>query len=78
MDQENISDKNGPKAIKEMLTATFKIKDVGKLKHFLGIDFDQGNGYVKNVSEKKCREHTCMVWHDCKPSTSPTLLVMQK
>lgn len=36
----------------EMLTARFKMKDLGKLTYFLGIDFDQSVGCVK-MSEKK-------------------------
>lgn len=37
------SDENAMKVTKEMLTARFKMKDLGKLKHFLGIDFEQTN-----------------------------------
>ena len=38
--------------MKMMLTETFQMKDLGKLKHFLGIDFDQTEGEVK-MSQKK-------------------------
>ena len=46
------SDNNALKVVKEMLTAKFRMKDLGKLKHFLGIDFDQTNSCVK-MSQKK-------------------------
>lgn len=35
------------KDVKEMLSAKFKMKDLGKLKHSLGIDFTQCDGCVK-------------------------------
>ena len=38
--------------VKGMLTERFKMKDLGKLKHFLGIDFDQTDGNVK-MSQKR-------------------------
>jgi len=37
---------------KKMLKDRFKMKDLGKLSHFLGTDFEQGDGYVK-VSQKE-------------------------
>ena len=33
--------------VKKMLTARFKMKDLGELKHFLGIDFNQSEGEVR-------------------------------
>ena len=39
-------------SVKVMLTERFKMKDLGKLKHFLGIDFDQTGDQVK-MSQKK-------------------------
>ena len=33
--------------VKKMLTERFKMKDLGRLKHFLGIDFSQTEGQVK-------------------------------
>lgn len=38
--------------VKSMLTQKFKMKDLGKLKHFLGIDFEQTNGQVKMSQER--------------------------
>lgn len=38
--------------VKAMFTERFQIKDLGKLKHFLGIDFDQTEGKVK-MSQKR-------------------------
>ena len=35
------SDEDTLKVAKEMLTAKFQMKEFGRLKHFLGIDFDQ-------------------------------------
>lgn len=40
------------KEVKEMLSAKFKMKDLGRLKHFLGIDFNQSDGCVKMSQEK--------------------------
>lgn len=40
------------KSGKTMLTKRFQMKDLGKLKHFLGIDFDQSEGEVK-MSQKR-------------------------
>ena len=38
--------------VKEMLSTKFKMKDLGKLKHFLGIDFTQEKGEIR-MSQKK-------------------------
>lgn len=38
--------------VKMMLTERFKMKDLGKLRHFLGIDFNQTDGQVK-MSQKR-------------------------
>ncbi len=46
------SDKERLKNVKEMLAEKFKMKDLGKLKHFLGIDFSQSDGCVKMSQEK--------------------------
>lgn len=35
------SDESVLKTVKGMLTARFKMKDMGKLKHFLSVDFEQ-------------------------------------
>lgn len=37
------SDENALKVLKDMLTARIKMKDLGKLGHFLGIDFKSDN-----------------------------------
>lgn len=39
-------------SVKGMLTERFKMKDMGRLKHFLGIDFEQTEGLVKMSQEK--------------------------
>ena len=58
---------------KNMLKDRFKVKDLGKLSHFLGIDFEQGDGYVK-VSQQdyllKVLERFGM--SDCKPRYTPS------
>ncbi len=41
------SNDNVLKCVKEMLKSKFKMKDLGKLTHFLGIDFEQSDGCVK-------------------------------
>ena len=35
-----------------MFSTRFKMKDLGRLKYFLGMDFSQSDGYVK-VSQKR-------------------------
>ena len=32
---------------KQMLQERFRMKDLGRLSYFLGIDFEQGDGFVK-------------------------------
>ncbi len=66
------SDENSLKVVKEMLTARFKMKDLGKLKHFLGIDFEQSDGCLKMTQKKyveKILERFDM--QDCKPRATP-------
>lgn len=66
---------NGEKAmldVKRMLTQRFKMKDLGILKHFLGIDFEQTNGQVKMSQEryvKKILERFEM--QNCKSRETP-------
>lgn len=66
------SDNSLLKDVKEMLTSKFKMKDLGKLKHFLGIDFDQSKGTVR-VNQKRyilrILERFNML--DCKPRSTP-------
>jgi len=38
--------------VKNMLSTKFKMKDLGRVKHFLGMDFSQSDGCVK-VSQKR-------------------------
>lgn len=44
------------KNVKRMLTERFKMKDMGRLKHFLGIDFEQSEGLVKMSQERYVRK----------------------
>ena len=57
---------------KKMLKNRFKMKDLGKLSHFLGIDFEQGDGYVK-VSQKEYLSKVLdrFGMSDCKPRYTP-------
>ena len=67
------SSKNLLCAAKHMMTEKFKMKDLGRLSHFLGIDFDQGDGYVKMNQRKyiqKLLERHDM--SDCKPRATPS------
>lgn len=57
---------------KDMLTARFKMKDLSKLRHFLGIDFEQSNNCVTMLQAKyvgKILERFNM--QDCKPRSTP-------
>lgn len=66
------NDENALKLVKEMLTAKFKMKDLGKLKYFLGIDFEQSGDYVK-MSQKKYVEKLLERFNmqECKPRALP-------
>lgn len=46
------SDEGKLKRVKRMLEEQFKMKDLGQLKYFLGIDFDFSDGCVKMSQEK--------------------------
>ena len=58
---------------KKMLKNRFKMKDLGILSHFLGIDFEQGDGYV-NVSQKEYLSKVLdrFGMSDCKPRYTPS------
>jgi len=53
---------------KNMLKERFKMKDLGKLSHFLGIDFEQGDGFVR-MSQKGYLSKVLEKFEmsDCKP-----------
>ena len=60
------------KEVKGMLSAKCKMKDFGRLKHFLGIDFNQSDGCVKMSQEKyvnKILERFNM--QNCRPRETP-------
>lgn len=60
------------KDVKKMLSENFKMKDLGKLKHFLGIHFTQSDGHVTMSQEEyanKILERFNM--HNCKPRETP-------
>lgn len=66
------------KSVKEMLGAKFKIKDLGKLRHFLGIDFAQTKGEVKMNQKRyisKILERFEMT--HCKPRVTPCEMKMK-
>jgi len=56
------SNENVLNSVKMMLTQRFKMKDLGKLKHFLGIDFLQTDGQVK-MSQKKYVTKILEIWN---------------
>lgn len=57
---------------KQMMKTRFKMKDLGRLRYFVGVEFDQGEGYIK-VSQKrylsKVLERFDML--NCKPHSTP-------
>jgi len=58
---------------KNMLKEKFKMKDLGRLSHFLGIYFDQGGGFVKMNQKgylRKVLERFDMF--ECKPRSTPS------
>lgn len=60
------------KDVKEMLSEKFKMKDLGRLKHFLGIDFIHSDGSVKMSQEAyvhRILERFNM--QNCKPRETP-------
>ena len=58
---------------KSMLKETFKMKDLGKLSHFLGIDFAQRNNFVKmNQKRYLCKVLERFQMYDCKPRATPS------
>lgn len=66
------SDENAMKVTKYMLTARFKMKDLGKLRNFLGIDFNQSDDCV-TMSQAKYVEKILERFNmqDCKPRSTP-------
>lgn len=66
------SDERALKTVKEMLTRKFHMKDLGELKNFLGIIFDQCDGGVTMSQQSyvgKLLERFDM--QDCKPRSTP-------
>ena len=58
--------------VKEMLQRKFKMKDLGELRHFLGIDFTQNEGEIKMCQSRhitKVLERFGM--SECKPRSTP-------
>ena len=66
------SDEDALNDVKVMLSERFKMKDLGQLKHFLGIDFVQSKGCVK-MSQKKYVDQILERFNmqDCKPRATP-------
>ena len=60
-------------AAKHMMTEKFKMKDLGRLSYFLGIDFVQGDGYVK-MNHRKYIQKLLERYDvsDSKPRTTPS------
>lgn len=65
-------------SVKEMLGAKFKMKDLGKLRHFLGIYFTQTNGEIKMNQKRyitKILERFDMT--HCKPRSTPCEIIIK-
>ena len=58
---------------KQILKDKFKMKDLGKLSYYLGIDFEQGDGYVK-MNQKRYIKKVLSKFGmtDCKPRCTPS------
>jgi hypothetical protein len=57
---------------KEALKSRFKMKDLGRLSYFLGIDFEQHDGVVKmNQKRYLCKVLERFQMQDCKPRSTP-------
>lgn len=59
------------KSGKEMLKEKFKMKDLGVLKHFLGIDCKQGKEIKLNQTRYKRKILERFDMSDCKPHSTP-------
>ena len=61
--------------VKGMLASKFKMKDLGKLSYFLGMEFEQGEGYVK-VNQRRYLEKLLERFEmtNCKPRRTPSEL----
>ena len=66
------SDDDVLRCVKEMLKSKFRMKDLGKLTHFLGIDFEQSSDCVM-MSQCKYVQKILERFHmlDCKPRATP-------
>lgn len=66
------NNENVMKKVKEMLSVKFKMKDLGKLKYFLGIEFTQHDGCVKMSQETYMNKIlTRFKMEGCKPRKTP-------
>lgn len=60
------------KSVKIMLTEIFKMKDLGKLNNFLGIDFKQSDGQVTMTQKRYINKILSRFgMQDCKPRETP-------
>ena len=60
------------KCVKRMLTERFKMKDLGRLNYFLGIDFSQSEGQVTMTQERYANKILSRFgMKDCKPRETP-------
>ncbi|KAL6490090.1 hypothetical protein MHYP_G00004350 [Metynnis hypsauchen] len=59
--------------VKEMLKRRFKMKDMGPLKHFLGIDFNYSDGEVKMTQMRHIEKMIARLgMSECKPRSTPS------
>jgi len=61
---------------KNMMKERFKMKDLGKLSHFLGINFEQDDGFVVKVNQTKylCKVLGRFGMSHCKPRSTPSFV----
>lgn len=58
--------------VKEMLKRRFKMKDMGPLKHYLGIDFIQSEGEIKMTQKRHIEKMLAKFgMSECKPRSTP-------
>ena len=58
--------------VKEILKRRFKMKDMGPLKHFLGIDFRQSEGEIKMTQKRHVEKILAKFgMSECKPRSTP-------
>lgn len=63
--------------VKRMLSERFKMKDLGRLNHFLGINFSQTKGQVKMSQKRYVNKIERFEMQDCRPRETPCELKLE-